>query len=178
MNRIKWIIYILAGLAGGVILLVSLVSSAGEFLPVEKIAATQHSFYFSHTILPDHIAYPLLMMADKVQLKLTPYPDKIWLQVEYGWRRLDYTRKLLKKGKPQLALTTFTKSQKYFIAAIQKSLDSESNPEIKKNLLKHATLYISDAKVVGSQFNGADKAVVDQLLNESAALRFRLLQSL
>lgn len=174
----RFLLSTLAVVSGFIIVFISVASSMGEFLPIEKIDATQHQFYFSHTILPDHIAYPLLMVTDKIQLEMTSSPKKLWLEVEYGWRRLDYARKLLEKNKHVLALTAFTKSQKYFLNTAQEVIDINADNQTKRVLIKHLTLYLSDAKLVAASFDGADKAVAEHLISEGESLKLRLIQSL
>lgn len=177
--KLKYLwISLLAVLLGLFIVVVSVASSVGEFLPVEKVDATQRQLYFSHTILPDHMAYPLLMVADRIQLEIAPSKKKLWFQVEYGWRRLDYARKLLEKDKSDLALSVFTKSQKYFLNATQTAIEEQADDEVKLTLLKHVVLYIGDAKAVAENFTGAQKAVTDRLIMECESTKLRLSQSL
>ncbi len=139
---------------------------------------SHRQFYLDNTILPDHIVYPVLMIVDRAQLEATSFPDRLWLQAEYGWRRLDYAHKLLEKDKPDLALTALTKSQKYFLNASQEVLDMETTDEVKLLMLKHLTAYLSESKMVADGFEGANKAVSEHLIAECEVLKQRLSQSL
>ena len=163
---------------GVVVVAVSITTSVPVAYPSLKLQASNRQFYLNNTILPDHILYPLLMVIDRVQLKITPFPERLWLQAEYGWRRLDYAHKLLEKDKRDLALTSLTKSQKYFLNATQEVLDSETTDEVKLMMLKHFTAYLWEARLVADNFEGAQKAVADRLISECEAVKLRLSQSL
>ncbi len=166
-------------LFGLLVIAISINSSVAAVYPTPESRASHRQFYLGRTILPDHVAYPLLMIIDKVQLSLTPFPNRLWLQAEYGWRRLDYARQFLDKDEPGLALTTLTKSQKYFLNATQETLDNvDADNEIKLMMLKHFTAYLWKAKVIANRFDGADKATVEHLIKECDALKLRLSQSL
>ncbi len=163
---------------GVFVVAISITTSVPEAYPSLKLEASNRQFYLSNTILPDHIVYPLLMIVDRVQLKITPFPERLWLQAEYGWRRLDYAHKLLEKEKHDLALTALTKSQKYFLNATQEALSTETTDEVRLMMLKHFTAYLWEARVVADNFDGAQKAVADQLIGECEVVKLRLSQSL
>ena len=113
---------IFAFIFGIFMMAISINTSVPVAYPSDQTHASHRQFYLSNNILPDHIIYPALMLVDKVQLETTSFPDRLWLQAEYGWRRLDYSHQLVDKGKTSLALTAFTKSQKYLINATQETL--------------------------------------------------------
>lgn len=163
---------------GVLVVAISIKTSVVVAYPSSALQASHRQFYLGSTILPDHIAYPLLMMVDRAQLKITPFPKNLWLQAEYGWRRLNYADQFLDKNQPTLALTAFTKSQKYFLNATQETLDVAASDEIKLMMLKHFTAYLWEAKNIADKFEGADKAVADHLIQECEVLKLRLSQSL
>jgi len=163
---------------GMLVIAISINSSVQTIYPTSQLQASHRHFYLSNTILPDHVAYPLLMMVDKIQLEITPFPDRLWLQAEYGWRRLDYVHQFLDKDNHALALTAFTKSQKYFLNATQETLDANTTDEVKLMMLKHFTAYLWEAEAIVDSFEGADKAVVEHLIKECDVLKLRLSQSL
>ncbi|MBU0578466.1 hypothetical protein KKE34_03855 [Patescibacteria group bacterium] len=157
---------------------ISINTSVPTAYPSLELQASQRQFYLNNTILPDHIIYPFLMVIDKVQLEVTPFPKRLWLQAEYGWRRLDYANQLLEKDNQVLALTALTKSQKYFLNATQETLDAETTNEVKIMMLKHLTAYLWEAKIMADNFDGADKAVADHLISECESIKLCLSQSL
>lgn len=136
---------------GMFVVAISITTSVPVAYPSLKLQASNRQFYLSNTILPDHVVYPLLMVIDRAQLKITSFPERLWLQAEYGWRRLDYANQLLEKNKYDLALTSLTKSQKYFLNAAQEVLETETTNEIKLMMLKHFTAYLWEARVVSGK---------------------------
>jgi len=163
---------------GALMVAISINTSVPAAYPSLKSQASHHQFYLNNTILPDHIIYPFLMVIDKAQLEITSFPERLWLQAEYGWRRLDYAYQLLEKEKHVLALTALTKSQKYFLNATQETLDKATTDEVKLMMLKHLTAYLWEAKAISDNFDGADKAVADHLISECEVIKLRLSQSL
>jgi len=163
---------------GVLVIVISINSSVPVAYPTSELRASHRQFYLSNTILPDHIVYPLLMMVDKAQLEMTPFPDRLWLQAEYGWRRLDYARQFLEKENRVLALTSLIKSQKYFINATQETLNADAADEVKLMMLKHFTAYLWEIEEIADSFDGADKAIVEHLIKECDVLKLRLSQSL
>jgi hypothetical protein len=178
MKRSQAWLSLIALFFGVFVVAISITTSVPAAYPSLKLEASNRQFYLNNTILPDHVVYPLLMVVDKVQLKITPFPERLWLQAEYGWRRLDYAHQLLEKEKYDLALTALTKSQKYFLNATQEVLTTETNDEVRLMMLKHFTAYLWEASVVADNFDGAQKAVADQLIGECEVVKLRLSQSL
>ncbi|MBU0576801.1 hypothetical protein KJ654_04065 [Patescibacteria group bacterium] len=169
---------IFALIVGVLMVMISINTSMPAAYPSSGFQASHRQFYLNNTILPDHILYPVLMTVDKFQLETTPFPERLWLQAEYGWRRLDYARQLIDKNKIDLALTAFTKSQKYLLNATQETLDAQTTNEIRLKMLKHLTAYLWEAKIIADNFDTAQKAVVDRLISECESIKLRLGQSL
>jgi hypothetical protein len=92
-------------------------------------------------ILPDHPLYWLKMIRDRVQLIVfTPPAKKTSRLLHYADKRAAATLQLLKKGKIQLALTTFTKAEKYLERAflhVHDIKNTTTKDVLKKALLKH-----------------------------------------
>ncbi|MBT3249587.1 MAG: hypothetical protein HN846_02930 [Candidatus Pacebacteria bacterium] len=169
---------IISFLFGVLVIAISINSSVSAIYPTSESQASHRQFYLNNTILPDHVAYPLLMIVDKAQLEMTPFPKRLWLQAEYGWRRLDYAHQFLDQDNSVFALTALTKSQKYFLNATQETLDTDTTNEVKLMMLKHFTAYLWEAESLADRFDGADKAVVEHLIKECDVLKLRLSQSL
>lgn len=75
-------------------------------------------FYVKKEILPDHSLYPLLMVFDRLRLSMADRERRLYLLTAYANRRLFYATRLINKGEEALALTTFSKSQKYLNQAL------------------------------------------------------------
>lgn len=139
-------------------------------------------FYVAKEILPDHSVYPLLMIVDRVRLELADSEKKTYLLVSYANRRLFYSKKLLEKGNPSLALTTVNKATKYINQALEESISLlEKSPNRKeehrelaffvlKNLDEHIKFFI-DHK---DQFSGEEKVIIESLSLQSSSLAEKL----
>lgn len=103
-------------LFGGMVLLASLLA-ANRTSTGDTTRLMARKIYFSKTILPDHVFYPIVMVSDRMKLETSTYEEQLVLRVEYAERRYQYAEKLLEKDQPELALTTISKAQKYLFAA-------------------------------------------------------------
>lgn len=161
-------------MTGGFILVVSLTAVSPVLSSTEDARASQRSFYLDDTILPDHVAYPFVMVADRIQLETASPEEKTKLQIEYSLRRLHYAESLLQKNKTSLALTTLTKSQKYLIHASQDAINAPLSPAETLQLVLVLTHYRAEVDRLGQQFTGADRVVVDSLITELWSLEEQL----
>jgi len=89
-------------------------------------AGASRQLYFSQEVLPDHIAYPALMVMDKIKLSQADSKQKVYVQVQYAYRRLNHAHQLIEKGEEGLATTTITKAQKYLNHALVEGTKNES----------------------------------------------------
>lgn len=92
------------------------ISSQAELVDAGNLKSRK--FYVNKEILPDHSLYPLLMAVDRLRLSMADRERRIYLLMAYANRRLFYATRLLEKEELTLALTTFTKSQKYLNQAL------------------------------------------------------------
>jgi hypothetical protein len=176
MHRLRFIASIASLLLGACILFVSL-TAVSPVLSSEA-SASNRRFYMDDPIMPDHVAYPLLMVADRIALESATPEERIELQLEYGLRRMEYARQLLERNNESLAITTLTKSQKYVIQAAQESLAIETTTELREKVLKVVIRYDEETGAIANQFSDADRVVVNELINETEAQQVRLLESL
>jgi flagellin-specific chaperone FliS len=121
-------------------------------------------------ILPDHVFYPLLMIADRLRLETNTGEKRLQMQVDYGLRRLHHAEQLLEADNLALALTTLTKSQKYMIHAAQEAINTNASPEIKTQLTAILIQYSLDVKDLSSKFNDSQRDVINKLIKECEAL--------
>jgi hypothetical protein len=174
-KQLRLMLSLLSLLGGASIVFISL-TAVSPVLSSETSASTKR-FYFNEPILPDHVAYPLFMIADKVALEAATPDQVVQIKLEYGLRRLDYARQLVEKNDYELALTTLTKSQKYIIEAAQEVLhDDQATDEAKQQVLKVLIRYSEESDKLAASF--ADRTAVDQLLKECEGLKLQLRQSL
>jgi hypothetical protein len=162
--------------------------------------ASLKQFYWDSEILPDHILYPVLMVADRVQLSLAEPEDKVYLQVLFAYQRLESSRQLLEKGEEALALSTLTKSQKYLLGAAHgvlelTAVDSERDEmelevtsevigaveldasgadsnleEVREHVLKAFHYHLRDYALLQSEFKELDTSVIVRLIEEARVL--------
>jgi hypothetical protein len=121
-------------------------------------------------ILPNHVLYPVLMAVDRVQLEAAPPNERIFKQVEYAHRRLDYAEQLLNMGKEDLAVTTITKAEKYLYNAVQESQQLNSPESVTQRLEKAIEFHTKRIKELAPQFTDANRSIIDRSLAENDAL--------
>ncbi len=121
MKKTNFFYPILAIFFGLAILLVSLMVAEPSVSFRNRSQLSQRRFYFGTEILPDHVAYPFLMLIDRLRLEMAPPLRRPQLQLEYAWQRLEDSRQLLAMNRHQLALETLNKSQRYWLS-VQKQL--------------------------------------------------------
>lgn len=92
------------------------ISSQSKLLSAGNLKSRK--FYVKKEILPDHSLYPLLMIVDRLRLSMADRERRLYLLTAYANRRLFYATRLISKGEQALALTTFSKSQKYLNQAL------------------------------------------------------------
>jgi hypothetical protein len=92
------------------------ISSQSKMLDTGNLKSRK--FYVKKEILPDHSLYPLLMVFDRLRLSMADRERRLYLLTAYANRRLFYATRLINKGEEALALTTFSKSQKYLNQAL------------------------------------------------------------
>jgi hypothetical protein len=176
MHRARFSLSIASLLIGASIVFVSLTAVS----PVisSETSASHRKFYVDDPNMPDHVAYPLIMVADRVALEVATPEERIELQLEYGLRRMEYARQMLEKGDSSLAITTLTKSQKYVIQAAQEALTTDASRELKEKVLKVLIRYCEETTAIADQFSDADRVAVNHLIDECEALQLRLRESL
>lgn len=146
------------------ILGVSLASSAPTaYSAGDKIRTNDKQFYLDGDILPDHVLYPLIMVADKIKLESSSPTEQIYLSTTYANLRLDATIQLLHKDSTSLALTTLTKSQKYLLNASQMSLEGEASQKTLNHVLKTVQFHVGKHGQIKESFSESEKSIIDML---------------
>ncbi len=164
-------------LSGVMVVLISLVS-VNQVNSYEGTQVSKRTFYVGQRILPDHILYPMVAVADRALLIVAPTQEKIKLQLAYGRIRFTYARALLRKGEVEMALAALTKSQKYHSLAAQQFLSKfEAEPfpsELKQTTIDHLQQNIEQSKQLTLQFSPDQTSLIDQLNQHNQALLQKL----
>ncbi|MBD3250464.1 MAG: hypothetical protein GF381_02770 [Candidatus Pacebacteria bacterium] len=166
----------LAGLgliAGLLILAVSLVS-VNQVISYEGTQASCRKFYLGEQVLPDHLLYPVVAGLDRGLLILSPNSKKTKLRVNYGWIRYDYAVSLLKKGNPGLALSSLTKSQKYFYWAAYHLLEEQVPSAQLEYLINNLELHLQAADMLAQEFTDSQRVTITQMNEQNRVLLSQL----
>lgn len=170
-------LHLLAWLVAGLILVISLFSAA-RFGSDRNSTASDLTWYWHRPILPDHLAYPLLMLVDRLALTTTKdISARIHMQVNYGHRRLQSTLQLIEKKKPGLALTALTKAQKYLNQAAIEALGANVNSSDKRLVIIAIENQNIEIKKLKENFSDLDLNVTDQLARDAEILEEKLINS-
>lgn len=157
------------------ILFVSLSAGNSRALAYEGgMESSQKQFYLSQTILPDHVAYPILMAFDRAKLETASPQDQVYLQVEYANRRFEYAAELIHRENLPLALTTLTKAQKYLLEASRTVVAQETPLETQEFVYEELLKYQNTIAQLQPHFTGADQEVVVHHSQEVSVLQEQL----
>ena len=163
-------------LLGLLVVAVSLFSANDQSYHLGNTSSRKY-LYISAEILPDHLLYPALMLIDKAALsRADSSSERIRMQVNYAYRRLNSARTLAANQKLGLALSTLTKSQKYLNQAAQEALvaGSTADRQIVIRAIAHQNHQINQ---LAEEQLTHDKDVT-HLRDESEALKNQLQSSL
>lgn len=131
--------------------------------------------YFSDTILPDHLAYPVLRVRDRMLLETSEPMQQVDLKLRFAEHRYGVAEHLLEKNQDELAITTLSKSQKYVISAGYQILEMESLPVEQASKVRAAldhSIYRLDQ--FSKDYDGLNHEIFSQLHDDSMILLQRL----
>lgn len=174
MRHARFILSTVGLLFGFSVLAVSLSAGNSTVLSSTDSPATNKQFYFNQTILPDHVAYPVLMAVDRVKLELNTDQERVYTEIEYAHRRFEYAQALLDKDNQEVALTTITKAEKYLMQAAHHALELEDSRHQQQYAYKTLVYYDQRLEDLKPFFTDSDRAVIDQLQQEIKALKLQL----
>lgn len=170
MTKAKFITSTFALLFGFLIFGVSLLMTSQVKLH-NSPKVSERKFYVGERILPDHVFYPFLMIADNIILKASTGNRKIYVKIRLADDRLNSALMLLEKNQEGLALSTMTKSQKYLITASQDFLGSKIKSEsVRNDLLIALNENKAELEKCQHQFKNIDASPISDLLIESDVL--------
>ncbi|MDQ3008590.1 MAG: DUF5667 domain-containing protein [bacterium] len=164
------------GLAFALLVLVVSFSTANTALSATgEFDASSRQFYMGQPVLPDHVAYPVVMAVDRAKLEMATPQERLYLQVSYANRRYEHSLELLKRDNPELALSTITKSQKYLMKAAQEALELDNSATARSFVAKTLEYYLYQLPQTKALFPDSDKPVIDQLILEEQIFHQRLI---
>lgn len=170
-------LHLLAWVVAGIVLVVSLFSAA-KLGSDRNLTASGLTWYWHRPILPDHLAYPLLMLVDRLALITTKGTSaRVHMQVNYSHRRLQAATDLIEKKKPSLALTTLTKAQKYLNRAAFEALKLDATLMDKRLVIIAIENFDSEIKKLEPNFTEFDQGVLEQLHRDAEILEEKLIDT-
>jgi hypothetical protein len=174
MHYARLLLSSLALVLGVLILAISFSTANSGLASSGTVETSNKQFYMGETVLPDHVAYPVLMAMDRVKLELDTPSERIYTQVEYSQRRFEYTQALLEKDNLPLAISTLTKSQKYLFQAAEETLVSDAASTMAPYVIKALNYYRDQLEHLKPSFSDADRPTIDQLIEHNQILTNRL----
>jgi hypothetical protein len=169
LSQVSLILSFLALAVGIFIVGVSLLS-ANRVVSYSGTRVTCKKFYLSQEILPDHILYPIVAGFDRIILWMAPKKEKIYLRADYGRIRYRYAQGLLAKGKDDFALTTVTKSQKYYGLAAHSAIDLPHAVKLKQYVARSLAENIQKTEKMSLKFTDDKRQVVSHLNDQNKLL--------
>jgi hypothetical protein len=174
MSKIRIVLSLSALVFGLGILGLSLTTATAAESATTSMQASSRQLYWDGQVLPDHVAYPVLMALDRAKLEAASPSERIFIQVEFANRRLEYSQELLDKENTSLAITTLTKAYKYLIRAAQETLDGNMPSSVAEHVIKALEYHNKQLGIIKTQVPDSDRAVLDQLMVEGDVLLKRL----
>ena len=136
--------------------------------------SSKKSFYIGKKILPDHLFYPIFMTTDRIRLFLSDQNERIFVQIDYGIKRLETAKELLSQDKKTLALTTLSKGHRYLVDATEEYLLENKN-QIVLDYLKQALLRQKNEFLqIKDQFTDNQRVTIDKILIENQIYQDKL----
>jgi len=160
----------LIGLVFGLTIFVVSLFSANQLYSTRTSSASCRSFYWGEQVLPDHIFYPVLVGMDRLLLIIARGDEEIKLKIDYGHLRWEMAQALQAKGKTEMAVSTLTKSQKYFHQVAQQVLVENSSEKMKKYVSRNLSFNIQQAQQLAKSFNDEQRSVIDELNAQNLVL--------
>ncbi|MEX0895871.1 MAG: hypothetical protein WDZ94_02940 [Patescibacteria group bacterium] len=161
---------------GFLVLLVSLVATnrsvVGQVTPLSTV-----QFYTNGPILPDHPLYPVLMVRDRLALLQAEGDATILLQVKYADERRQRAMLLLKKGQPELAVSTFSKSQKYLLEASRLAIGTPAPVEMRQELAEILAESLLHIEVISDSTGDLHHSALTQVAADTRVVQDELAAS-
>jgi hypothetical protein len=182
MSKVNYLFLFLAASFALFILFVSL-QSANKNRMTSNSSLVSNKFYIAKEILPDHSLYPTLMLIDRLRLELASAEKRTYLLMNYGNRRLFYSRRLLEEGNSDLAFITLTKALKYANQALSEGIFLFEESSFNKRsdyqqqaffILEKLPAYDDFVVLHRDQFSNDEKVMLETLAAENHYLAEKL----
>lgn len=129
----KYILAVCIFVIAFIVLLVSVFYSSAITYPVSDTSpqtnlepgelAVNYPLPYAGKVLPDSPLWPLKALRDKIWFGITTsHIRRAQLALLFSDKRLVMSQKLFEKGKPEIAMSTFTKAEKYLPIAVEEEL--------------------------------------------------------
>ncbi len=174
MHYARLVLSSLALVLGVTILAISFSTANSGFASSGALETSRKQFYMGETILPDHVAYPVLMAMDRARLEMDTPSERIYTQVEYSQRRFEYALALIEKNNLPLAVSTLTKSQKYLFQAAEELQTTEASPTAVAYVIKALNYYRFQLEDLKASLDDNDRPMIDQLIEHNQILTDKL----
>ena len=153
------------------ILLTSLFTAASSYSASSEGTASQRHFTMNpgEEILPDHLLYPVKMITDRLQLESAPPQERIFLEMSYAHRRLQYAQDLLAKDpkKEDLAVTTLTKAEQYLHKAVREAHETQAPASVVQRIARAMEYHNKQMTELKPTLTDANRAVLDSWLEQN-----------
>lgn len=164
------VIFSAVGLMVGLLVVAVSLMSANRVVSYSGTRASCRKFYLSQEILPDHLFYPVIAGFDRLILLLASSEEKIYLKTDYGRIRYKYAQGLVEKNKNDLALTTLSKSQKYFNVAAHDAINLSNSTQLKKYVSYSLKENIKLTGEMAFEFTDDKRVIIDELNQQNLLL--------
>jgi len=168
MKHIEIIGSVLAVVFGVSLVVISLISASQ--VQSKGLEVSHKEMYFEDDVLPDHALYPILMVRDRVQLELAQPEDRISLRVAFAQERMHSAEMLYEKGKPELALSTATKAQKYLLTAALEVKAMDMSEDLQTYVFTALREQTEHLKQLQEKYNDDQYEVLEKLIQESKSV--------
>lgn len=151
------------------ILLTSLASASQANSSGTKVNDSRE-LYFNREILPDHVIYPVLMVADRIKLETANHTDRIFLELQFSNARLEMANQLFAQGKKTIGVTTLTKSLKYLQDAALDAQQVAAPASVRSVIIRAIEYNGKEVTKLMPAIPDQDQQAIKQLLGENVVI--------
>jgi hypothetical protein len=123
---------------------------AGKNSPKSEVSEINYQLPVAGTVLPDNPLWMIKALRDKIWYLISPSPlRKAELALLFSDKRLVSAQTLLTEGKPDIAISTLTKGEKYLeISADEEKIARSQNYDTSEFLTKLATASLKHRELI------------------------------
>lgn len=128
---------------------------------------SSRKFYFASEVKPDHVLYPLFMTFDRIRLETASPEEHVLLELVYAQRRFEHGLELLESGDEPLAVTTFSKAQKYLISAAQRAQSADLSDTQRAKVYEVVMTQSNQLEQAAQACSDTNATVLNRLIDET-----------